>query len=283
MSDPEERTSAMAQSSRQAELKKFLRARRASLPVDTPPGRPRQRRRTPGLRREEVADRAGISVTWYTWLEQGRDIHCSIDMLERLAGALQLSETDMDYLFRLAGYAAPMKRSTTEVDARIQVVLDGFLAGPAFLLSPRLDVLAFNRLGDEVFDFGGRPGPFGRNHLWRGFMDPERKALYRDWEAIISGGVAFLRSNYATRIGDPEFEAIISELSVQSHDFARMWGEHRTMPLQSVDVVLEHPRLGHLEFASTRFALPTLNDHLTFFITPRNKVTAAAMTRAGKS
>lgn len=264
-----------AGTSRPNELKKFLRARRAELPIDAAPN-VSGRRRIPGLRREEVAALAGVSVTWYTWLEQGRDIHCSIDLLNRLARALRLSETDIDYLFRLAGYPAPMNRESTEMDSRVQFVLDAF-AGPAFILNPRLDVIAFNALGDLVFDFLGHSGEFGTNHLWRGFMDPARKALYADWPRLMANAVAFLRGSYATRIGDQEFERLITTLVSSSPDFDRMWEQHRTFPLSSVEVSLRHLRLGPLEFISSRFGLPTLNDHIAFFLACANRPTSKAL------
>src|SRR5205823_5589213 len=114
----------------------------------------------------------------------------------------------------------------TETDSRVQLALDAF-AGPAFILNPRLDVIAFNALGDLVFDFFGQNEEFGTNHLWRGFMDPARKALYVNWTALMSGAVAFLRASYATRIGDEAFERLIAALLSRSPDFMRMWDEHR--------------------------------------------------------
>ena len=275
---PRGEPAAFAGTSRPNELKKFLRARREALSDDAPVGG-LGRRRTPGLRREEVAALAGVSVTWYTWLEQGRDIHCSIDLLNRLARALRLSETDVDYLFRLAGYPAPMNRESTEMDSRIQFVLDAF-GGPAFILNPRLDVIAFNALGDLVFDFLGPSGELGTNHLWRGFMDPSRKRLYADWPGMMSNAVAFLRGSYATRIGDEQFERLISVMLEASPEFARMWNEHRTFPLGSIEVALRHPRLGPLEFISCRLSLPMLSEHIVFLLAAADAATTRALKRA---
>jgi hypothetical protein len=167
----------MAQDVQREELAKFLRTRREALSPADVGLRYTARRRTPGLRREDVADLAGVSVTWYTWLEQGRDIHCSMALATRLGKALRLSRTDREYLFRLAGHSPPPSTRNAAIEPSIQAVFDGFTAGPALLISPRLDVLAFNQYADRVFGLAGRTGSFDGNHLYRGFMDPERRKL----------------------------------------------------------------------------------------------------------
>jgi transcriptional regulator with XRE-family HTH domain len=261
------------------ELSSFLRARRAAVSALAAGLRETGRRRTPGLRREEVAALAGVSITWYTWLEQGRDIKCSPDVLMKLSKALKLSETDTAYLFRLSGYPAPMQRLKTHgLDPGIQLVFDGF-TGPAFAMNPRLDVVAFNALADAVFDFDGYPGPFGRNHIWRGFMDSDRRKMYVDWSDVMSKGVGGLRAHYATRTGDEDFELLIASLLGGSEDFKRMWGEQHTHPLESLQVGLVHPRMGSLTFLSFRLLLPTVPDHIALFLPPADAQTANAISR----
>jgi transcriptional regulator with XRE-family HTH domain len=268
----------MNQSGQRDELAKFLRTKREALSVTAAGLRKTARRRTPGLRREEVADLAGVSVTWYTWLEQGRDIQCSTALLTRLAKALRLSRTDSDYLFRLAGHSPPARPARSEgIEPEIQAVLDGYTAGPALLTGPRLDVLAFNNLADAVFRFDDFPGPFQRNHLWRAFMDPQRRHFYVDWELMMSRAVAALRAHYAMRIGNEDFETMIAALREHSPDFARMWEERRTMPLDSIQVRLATQDFGALTFISTRFTVSILADHVAFFLSPADDATTRAM------
>jgi transcriptional regulator with XRE-family HTH domain len=268
----------MSQSVQREELAKFLRTKRAGLSTDAVGLRPTARRRTPGLRREEVAELAGVSITWYTWLEQGRDIHCSMALVARLGKALRLSKSDSDYLFRLAGYSPPTRHTKSDVIAPdIQTVFDGFLTGPALLINPRFDVLAFNKHADAVFHFDEYNGPFQRNHLWRGFMDEERRKIYVDWEDLMARAVAVLRANYATRIGDGAFETLIATLQEQSKDFARLWEERRTLPLDSIRIRFNVRGLGKLNFISTRFTVPTLSDHVAFFLSPVDEATRRAM------
>jgi transcriptional regulator with XRE-family HTH domain len=270
----------MTADAQRAELKQFLRARRAAVAPAIAGLRATGRRRTPGLRREEVATLAGVSVTWYTWLEQGRDIQCSSDLLARLGRALRLSPSDTAYLFRLAGYPAPTANCAIDaINPRVQEVLDGFTAGPAFVLGPRMDVLAFNKFADAIFRFDAFKGPFAQNHIWRGFMDPERRNIYLDWEELLAKGVGALRAHYASRIGDKDFEKLIAALKSQSKEFVRMWEEHRTIPLNNVTVRMQPRGWGLLTFNSVRFGLPTLSDHIIFFLSPADKSTAAALSR----
>src|SRR5271166_4946470 len=155
------------------ELAKFLRARRAALQPEMFGFSSGKRRRTPGLRREEVASLALVGVTWYTWLEQGRDIRVSAGVLDRTAKALRLSPSDTTYLFVLAGYVRPeTDASTSQVDARLQQIIDGFTAGPAMISNGRFDCVAFNHLADIIYQWDAYKGPFARNFLWRSFMDP---------------------------------------------------------------------------------------------------------------
>ena len=259
----------MTQTGRRDELAKFLRTRREALSPSDVGLRSTPRRRTPGLRREDVADLAGVSVTWYTWLEQGRDIHCSIALVARLGKALRLSRTDTDYLFRLAGYSPPSASAQAgAVEPSVQAVFDAYTAGPVLLTNPRLDIVAFNRQADRVFQLAGRTGPFECNHLWRGFMDEARRKLYVDWELMMARAVSVLRANYATRIGQEPFETLIATLQEQSEDFSRMWERQRTAPLDTIEVRLCVPELGRITFTSTRFLLPAPSDHVAFFLLP---------------
>jgi transcriptional regulator with XRE-family HTH domain len=262
---------------RRAELKRFLRARRAALQAETLGLRVSSRRRTPGLRREEVASIADVGVTWYTWLEQGRDIRVSREALERIAHALRLSPSDAEYLFALAAVdRLNAAGDLPEIDPRVELVIDNIDRCPAFVATPRFDVIAFNTLADRVYDFDGYEGRFRRNHIWRGYMDPRRRHLYALWEQAMSLGVGMLRANYASRVGDPSFEELLRTLRESSPEFIRVWETHHTAPLEPVPIRLASPGLGVLNVHSMRFSLPDRPGYVLFILPPADERTAAA-------
>lgn len=205
----------------------FLRDRRARLPPA--PGAD-SRRRTPGLRREEVATRAHVSVTWYTWLEQGRGGPPSDEVLERLAGALALDSADREFMFLLAQQRPPPVSVTTPsaaVTPALQRVLDGLTASPAIVKTPCWDVVAWNAAAAAVLsDYAAQP-PGGRNLLRRLFTDPAMRAM-PDWEANARFAMAAFRVD-AARAGDcPEAAALAEELQAGSKDFRRLWADNET-------------------------------------------------------
>jgi transcriptional regulator with XRE-family HTH domain len=229
-------------------------ARRAAISPATaglPGGR---RRRTPGLRREELASLAGIGVTWYTWLEQGRDIRVSPQTLSRIAHALRLTPSDTTYLFSLAGVPGyELARGSAGIDPDIQRVIDGFQSGPAIFAGPCFDVEGFNRLADLVFEFKRYSGPFARNQIWRFFMDPYRRAKYLNWEALAEIAVGGMRTGYAQMLGDPYAESLVRELCAGSETFRRYWHAQHTRPLESVRISMRLPKHGAVHFTSVRF------------------------------
>jgi transcriptional regulator with XRE-family HTH domain len=270
------------QTSRQRlELREFLQARRASLKPQDFGIQDSARRRAPGLRREEIASLAGVGLTWYTWLEQGRDIRVSEEMLERVARGLKLSPHDTAYLFSLAGRHPPEQRSAVErIHPAVQLVLDGFEAGPAFVLNARMDAVAHNRLADAIYRFDNFEGTLARNMVWRLFMDPRRRRLYLDWTDFAIFGIGFLRGNYATRIGDPEFENLLHALRGSSADFERLWkdsGRRGTSSLVPAEVRFRVPGRGILRFFSVRFILPSSPDHVIVLLPPTDKKTSRVM------
>lgn len=270
------------QTSRQRqELREFLQARRASLRPEDVGIEDGGRRRAPGLRREEVASLAGVGLTWYTWLEQGRDIRVSEDVLERVARGLKLSPHDTAYLFSLAGRHAPEQRcSVVKIHPAVQLVLDGFEAGPGFVLNARVDAVAYNHLADAIYRFDDFAGPLARNMVWRLFMDPRRRRLYLDWTDFAVFGVGFLRGHYATRIGDPEFENLLQALRGSSADFERLWkdsGRRGTSSLAPSEVRFRVPGRGILRFFSVRFNLLSSPDHMIVLLPPADKKTSRSM------
>lgn len=205
----------------------FLRDRRARLP---PAAGADSRRRTPGLRREEVATRAHVSVTWYTWLEQGRGGPPSDEVLERLARALALDRADREFMFLLAQQRPPPIKGATSSAAltpALQRVLDGMPTHPAVVKTLTWDIVAWNAAAAAVLsDYAAQP-PGGRNLLRRLFTDPVMRGM-PDWEANARFAIAAFRVD-AARAGDsPEAAALAEELQAGSKDFRRLWADNET-------------------------------------------------------
>lgn len=203
----------------------FLRDRRARLSPEA--GAP-SRRRTPGLRREEVAARAGVSVTWYTWLEQGRGGPPSDEVLEQLAGALELDAAAREVLFILAHRRPPPLKPTTTspiVPAAVQHVLDALKTSPAYVKTPTWDIVAWNAAALAVLsDFSALPLT-ERNVLRRLFHPSAKRVSAPDWESDARFAVAAFRVG-AARAGDsPEAVALTAELQETNADFRRLWAE----------------------------------------------------------
>jgi transcriptional regulator with XRE-family HTH domain len=235
-------------------LGSFLRERRARLP---PLPGVSGRRRTPGLRREEVAARAGVSVTWYTWLEQGRGGPPSDEVLERLARGLELDATAREVLFLLARQQPPPVRPapSPKVAPALQRVLDALTASPAIVKTPAWDVVAWNAAATAVLsDYAARP-PRERNVLRHLFGDPGARARLPDWEENARFAVAVLRIDAARAGGCPEAEALAAELQPTSADFRRLWAENGMRSHGVVLKRLRHPVAGPLTLECSAFAV----------------------------
>jgi transcriptional regulator with XRE-family HTH domain len=240
---------------RREELADFLRTRRAALqPADVglPGG---GRRRTPGLRREEVAQLAGVGTTWYTWLEQGRDVRASLDVLEALAKALRLDQAERNHLILLGrGEAAPPCRNPAErVSPTLRRLIENLGPNPAYVLGRRWDYLAWNDAAVALLgDFGTIPRA-ARNHAWQTFTDPARREMFSDWERSSRTLVAKFRSDSARHIGDPEFESLIRALRNSSPEFARAWERHEVSTSSEGRKDLRHPLAGLMSFSHVVF------------------------------
>ena len=266
----------MDDSARRAELAKFLRARRAAITPDAYGLLRGIRRRTPGLRREEVALRANIGVAWYTWLEQGRDIRVSRDVVNRIAVALNLSTSDKSYLASLAAQQSSFpERVVEEPISEAQDLLNGFGAGPAMLWNARFDCVAYNRLADVIYEWTESPEPFGFNVIWRFFMDEKRQELYSEAEHLVDDCVGMLRARYASQIGEPDFESLVKVLLSQSEPFAALWVRQRTAPMEPVPFVLTHPAYGKLALRSVRALFPPVPGSTLVFGIPTDEPTKA--------
>jgi len=207
-------------------LGRYLKERRARLDPAAL-GLPLARRRTPGLRREEVAQRAHVSPTWYTWLEQGRGGAPSTEVLERLAGALQLSDVEREHLFMLAQNRPPEVRwqAAADVTPRLQRVLDAFEYCPAMIRTPTWDVLAWNRACAAVLnDYAAMP-PDQRNILRHIFGNPAARQRIPNWERDARFVVAAFRADAARAGATEAVQALVGELSAANAEFAAMWGE----------------------------------------------------------
>src|SRR4051794_37330613 len=199
---------------RRDELAHFLKARRASLlpeDVGLPGG---GRRRTPGLRREEVAQLAGVGTTWYTWLEQGRDVRASFEVLDALSRALRLSQAERGHLVLLGrGEQGPACPPPAEkASATLRRLVENLGHNPAYILGRRWDYLAWNTATRQGFCWEPGRDPASRNHIWLPFMDPVRRELRGDGERGARRLVAKFRADSARHIGDPSFERLIGSL-----------------------------------------------------------------------
>lgn len=203
-------------------LPTFLRDRRARVHPATPPA-PTSRRRTPGLRREEVATRAGVSVTWYTWLEQGRGGVPSDDLLERLARALELDDANREMLFLLAHDRPPPRRpaAPAAVPPALQVVLDN-LAVPGFVKTPTFQIVAWNRAALAVLGDYAAASVRDRNLLRRVFS-PDAETQVHDVDTVRRSCLAAFRVDIARAGASAEATALIDELMASSPAFHRLW------------------------------------------------------------
>jgi transcriptional regulator with XRE-family HTH domain len=240
---------------RRAELADFLRGRRANLkPADV--GLPNGgRRRTPGLRREEVAQLAGMGATWYTWLEQGRDVRASLDVLESLARALRLNPAERTHLILLGrGEDPPPCKSPAErVSPTLRRLIENLGPNPAFILGRRWDYLAWNDAATALLgDFAAIPRA-SRNHAWLTFTDPARRQMFTDWERSSRVLVAKFRADSARHLGDPTFESLIAALQKSSPEFAKAWKRHEVSRSGEGRKDLRHPSAGMLSFSHAVF------------------------------
>jgi transcriptional regulator with XRE-family HTH domain len=215
------------------------------------------RRRTPGLRREEVAQRAAISATWYTWLEQGRGGAPSADVLERIARALMLTDVEREHLFLLGlGRPPAIRYQTAEgVTPRLQRVLDALTLSPALVKTPTWDVVAWNRAAAVVLtDYGTLP-PEQRNILRLVFLDPRVRAAQFDWDGVARFVVAAFRADAARAGATAKVAALVEELCRLSPDFAAMWRDNDVRSYGEGVKRLRHPIAGPIAFEFSAFAV----------------------------
>jgi transcriptional regulator with XRE-family HTH domain len=247
----------MTENQQRIELANFLRTRRARLsPTDV--GLPRtSRRKTAGLRREEVAQLASVGVTWYTWLEQGRDINVSVQVLDSLAQTLRLTPDEKTHLFLLAGQAPPPYPAPLQ--EHVSPFLRKFIAyqgtNPAYITNRRWDVLAWNRAACLVIaNFAAMPIE-ERNIVRFIFTDEEYRRRFVDWEGIAQRVLAQFRASSSQYHNDAQFGALITDLQRRSPEFARWWPHHEVQGRQDGCKELNHPQVGSLALEHSTFQI----------------------------
>lgn len=235
------------ETTRRSDLGSFLRTRRSALrPVDVGLEES-ERRHVSGLRREEVAALAGISTTWYTWIEQGREINFSPDVLDNIGRALLLSSSEVAYLKTLASDQAPLVSTLTpDIPDALRNLVELHEAAPAYIATPRLDLLVWNRFVANIFDYDPNSASIERNIMWRLFFDPSRKQLYVDWETAARGCVAVFRNTQASYYGDPHFDELL-ETMMASADFQRFCNDWEVLPPGIPPFIIRHRTLGLCE------------------------------------
>ncbi|MER5429752.1 helix-turn-helix transcriptional regulator [Streptomyces sp. NPDC002588] len=246
---------------RRAELSEFLRTRRARLkPEDV--GLPDfgRHRRVPGLRREELAQLAGVSVAYYTRLEQGNGRNVSAEVLDSIARALRLTDAEHAHLTHLAKPKHKKKQAARPQQVRVALrqLLESLDGVPAYVVGRRSEILAWNRMAAALFgDWGEQPAA-ERNWARLVFLKPEYRELFVDWEQKAIDIVCSLRMDAGCYPDDPRLSALVGELSVKSEDFRRLWATHDVKEKSYGVKQLRHPLVGELALNFEGFRL--LND-----------------------
>ncbi len=254
---------------RRAELGEFLKARRAQLrPADVglPPG---ARRRTPGLRREEVALLAGVGISWYTWLEQGRPINASIQVLDSVARTLQLAEPEREHLYRLAE-ATPLRppRTADPDDELLREIVDALDPTPAVLTNDRYDIVAANQAYRDLFSEWHTLPCIQKNMLWCVVTEPRAKTAMLNYATEVPYMVARLRAAYGAHIGDPAWEEDVARLIQLCPEFEQLWSRHEVAEPETRIRRIVHPDAGEITLRVTELAVAAHPDLLLFVETP---------------
>ncbi|MEU6283970.1 helix-turn-helix transcriptional regulator [Streptomyces sp. NPDC047028] len=242
---------------RRAELSEFLRSRRARLKPDDV-GLPDfgRHRRVPGLRREELAQLAGVSVAYYTRLEQGNGRNVSAEILDSIARALRLTDAEHAHLIHLArpkGHKKKPAARQQQVRPALRQLLDTLDGVPAYVAGRRAEILAWNRMAAAVFGDWSELPATERNWARLVFLKPEYRELYVDWEQKAIDIVCALRMDAGCYPDDPRLSALVGELSVKSEEFRRLWATHDVKEKSHGVKRLNHPLVGELSLSYETF------------------------------
>ncbi|MFJ8542371.1 helix-turn-helix transcriptional regulator [Streptomyces sp. NPDC093586] len=259
---------AEARARRSAEIREFLRSRRARItPADAGMAVGDVRgRRTPGLRREEVAVLAGVGVSWYTWLEQGREINVSPDVLDAIARVLRMNGPEREHLYLLAGLNPPQTPpvSGRRVPDGLRRVIDSWLPRPAYLIDRHWNLVAVNRAAELVFGYHEHD----HNCLVTFFTSARYRSSLIHWRDAAEVIVGQFRADAARCPDDAEFDRIVTDMCAASPEFAEIWAEHAIRDASSGSKAVAHPEAGELVFDYTTLTIPDLPGHRLMLHTP---------------
>jgi transcriptional regulator with XRE-family HTH domain len=268
---------------KESRLGAYLKDRRTKLDPGAL-GFSTKRRRTPGLRREEVAQRAHVSATWYTWLEQGRGGAPSADVLDRISHALMLTDVEREHLF-LLGLGRPPEarfRETEGISPRIQRILDALEFIPAFIKTSTWDIIAWNRAASALFDYDGL-APRQRNILRKIFCDPAVRDFNVHWESVARFAVAAFRADIVRSGAAEATMSLVNELSVLSPEFDAMWRDNDVRGYGEGTKQLRHPVAGMLTLEYSAFAVDGRMDLSLVIYNPATLLDAAKIRKLIKS
>lgn len=244
---------------RRKELADFLRTRRERLkPEQVGLGGGGGRRRTPGLRREEVAELAGVGATWYTWLEQARDIQPSSEVLDRLAKALQLDPTETRHLFALAGKLAPLslEKNIDSVPESLRLMIERSFRAPAFIINRRWDILAYNKEGEWLLKPTLNQPPDKLNWMYYLFGSKSVRSSLTHWDEHVRRSVAEFRASLIDSLEDPYVTELVDALKRDIPEFNQIWQEHEVRGDSMFEILSSDPRHPNTKFLRTLLHLP---------------------------
>jgi PAS domain-containing protein len=202
-----------------------------------------------------VAHLAGVGTTWYTWLEQGRDVRASLDVLEAISRALRLTPAERTHLVLLGrGEVPPPCKSDERISPTVKRLIENLGANPAYVIGRRWDYLAWNRAACAILGDVGEVPRGARNHLWMHFMDPARREIFSDWSRSSRLMAAKFRADHARHIGDPTFEELVDSLRKSSPEFCKLWRKHEVSQSGPGRKIINHPVVGTMVFEHAVFS-----------------------------
>lgn len=266
---------------RRMELARFLRSRRERLLPEQFGLPKRVRRRTPGLSREEVAQLIGYGVTWYTWLEQGRPIQVSTDVLENLARIFRLSLDERVYLFQLAEKSLyeTLSESDEVLDPVFRDILTALEPSPAHIRDRRWNVLAWNRAESLLVDWHAYPAN-NRNIIWHHFTNPTFRRIMVNWEREARSVISIFRMESGQHAEDPWFKSLIERLNEISTEFREWWPVHEVRRKRELPIEFQHPDVGRLILQPVTVIFTPVSDLLMRMLMPLADTDSAGKLRS---
>lgn len=270
----------MNENLRRKELADFLKSRRKRLTPEEAglPGTDNSRRRTNGLRREEVAVLAGISLPWYTALEQGRDIRVSDSVIDSLVRILKLDRDERLHLYMLADGKVPLNPIADgeyweKANPELQRIVDQYTQLPAYAIDGQWNLLVWNQTAAELFGlYPSRMRDCARNLLWLLFTDPVFRGRFANWETSAGKLLAAFRTAYARRMEDPCLSEIIGSLAEAADDFNAIWERHDVQCLHDNLFQIQHPHAGAIDILSNAFYAAEHDDITLVLYTPASVI-----------